>query len=93
MSPLGLVALLSILNFSMGLSRLPWWTAGLWPAVSIGLGIYATANEPPEYDMPGLGLYFGLFVAVFCAAAWLLGRGLRVLGRHRREPPDHSLSD
>ena len=66
-------------SFLVGLLRLPRWTIAVFPAISVGWGVAATLTEPPNYDMPGLGLYVGMFMALACAIAWLLGRGLAIV--------------
>lgn len=73
------------LSFCTGLLRVPLWTILVWPAVSLGVGVWAVATEPANYDAPGFGYYFGGFFAVLCLAAWLLGRGLATLVRYGRD--------
>jgi len=71
------------LSFATGLMRGPWWTALAWPVASMGLGVYAVANEGPNYDMHGFGYSLGAVAAVVCVAAWLLGRGVAAIAsRH-----------
>ena len=69
------------LSFLTGLLPLSRWSILVWPAASVGLGIYALVAEPPNYDMHGFGFFVGLFAAVLCLAGWLLGRGV---ARHTR---------
>lgn len=75
------------LSFGTGLLRLPWWSMFLWPAASIGVGVYAVLEESPSYDMHGFGYVIGGLVAVVCVAAWLLGRALIALLTRRSGHP------
>lgn len=77
-----------LLSLCTGLLRRSWWTILGWPAISMGLGVYASVDESPNYDMPGLGYYVGGFVAVVCIIGWLLGRGAATLAhRGNRKAP------
>jgi hypothetical protein len=71
-----------------GLLRPPWWTALAWPAVAVGVGVGAVANEEPNYDMHGLGYFVGAVAAVTCVIAWLAGFGLATVVRRARHRPD-----
>lgn len=74
-------------SFMAGVLRLPRWSLLLGPVASLSLGVYAVAAEPAHYDMHGFGYVFGVFVAIVCAVAWLLGRGLAAwLGPRQSHP-------
>jgi hypothetical protein len=66
---------LIVASFVTGLLPVRWWTLAFWPAFSIGVGIYGELSQPGG-DEPGLAFYVGVIVALFCAAAWLVGRGI-----------------
>jgi hypothetical protein len=66
-------------SLCLGLMRKPWWTVFAGPLASLALGMLLVAAEPPDYDMSGFGLDFGLVVSIVAALAWLAGRGLAAL--------------
>lgn len=78
------VALIALPLATGWLSR-HWQTVLVWPAVCLGLGALAVADEPGNYDMHGFGFYVGAAGALVAVAAWLAGRLLRaVVHRHER---------
>lgn len=72
------IAVISVIPFSMGLSRLPSWALLVLPAILVALGIKLTAAEPPNYDMPGFGLFLYGGAALIWLAVSLAGRGVRI---------------
>ena len=85
-----LIATLSLVPFCLGLSRVPGWALGILPGLSLALGIWATASEPPGYDMPWFGLYVYGGLAVILLLATLAGRWVRVVFIHPRPPRSSS---
>jgi len=57
------------LCFGTGLLRLPRWSVAIWPAASIGLGIYIDAIEALPTDQPGFGYFLGVAIAAVCLFA------------------------
>ena len=75
--------LLLAVSCFVGLLRLPRWTVLVAPIASVGVGVYAVADEPANYDMHGFGYAVGGLAAVLCVVAWLLGRALAAIAYRR----------
>ena len=76
--------LMILCAFATGAAAPSRWTIALWPVVSGGVGIYAVASEPTNYDMHGFGYALGGLAAIMSAVAWLVGRLLRRLATRRQ---------
>ena len=87
MAWLGIVALLALLTFAMGLSALPKWTLGVLPTLGLAVGVMGTVNEPPNYDMHGFALYVYGGLGVICLLASVVGRWVRLVFFARAERP------
>ncbi len=79
--------LLVVLSFLTGLLASRRWPAAIWPIAALALGVRAEVREPPHYDMPGFGYFFGAAMAIACVVAWGTARVARRLFTRRGRPP------
>jgi hypothetical protein len=73
----GLLILCILLSFFGALAS-PWrWAFLPFPILAVLLGKKLDDDQPPTYDMRGLGLVAGIFIAVITIIVWLIGRWIR----------------
>jgi hypothetical protein len=72
-----------LLSFVTGLVSRPAWTIVLWPAASIGIGVFLTVAAP-DRDSPSSWLIVFTGLAALCTGSWLLGRGVATVARRLR---------
>jgi hypothetical protein len=69
-----LILVLIVVSFAVGFLRTRWWTVFVCPAIWLIVGVSSVINEPPNFDMHDVGLYFGVLMAVVCIIGWICGR-------------------
>jgi hypothetical protein len=78
----GLLLLCMLISFFGALAS-PWrWAVVPLPVLAVLLGKQLDDAEPASYDMHGLGLLVGVFIAVITIVIWLIGRWIRHRVRH-----------
>lgn len=78
----GLLILCIVISF-LGALVSPWrWAVVPLPVLAVLLGKELDDAEPANYDMHGLGVAVGIFIAVVTVVVWLIGRWIRHRVRH-----------
>jgi hypothetical protein len=78
----GLLILCIVVSF-FGALVSPWrWAVVPLPVVAVLLGIKLDDAGPASYDMHGLGVVVGIFIAIVTIVVWLPGRWIRNRVRH-----------